>query len=492
MILEHLPILQVAIPLVLAPLCLLLRNSRLTWVIALVGSLWAFVCAVLLLTRVLNNGPLEYALGGWEAPWGIALRIDLTGCFILLLTGLIASLVIFWAKQSVENEIRRDQINLFYCMYLLCLTGILGIIATGDAFNVFVFLEISSLSSYTMIAMGRDRRALTSSFHYLVMGTIGATFILIAIGMLYMMTGTLNMADLAERLPPLRDTTTVRTAFAFLTVGLSLKIALLPLHQWLPDAYTFAPSAVSAFLAGTSTKVALYVLLRFFFTVFGVDFVFTDLRLDVILLPLSILAIFVASIIAVFQEDVKRMLAYSSLAQIGYMTLGIALVNTSGLTATLVHMFNHALIKGGLFMAIGGLFLRIGSTRFADLKGAGRAMPWTMSAIIVGGCGLIGVPLTAGFVSKWYLVIAAIENGAWVVVVAIVLASLIAVVYVWRIVETLYFNDIEQDTSLTEAPLAMLIPTWLMVILVVWAGIDTGMTVGIAERAALALIGNSP
>ena len=484
---DHLSILQVVIPLVLSPVCFVVPQR--TWVIAFIGSLASLICAVSLLAQVLENGPLDYFVGGWPPPWGIALRVDLLGGFILLLVSLIATLVVTWAHQSVEKEIRDDQINLFWCMFLLCLTGAFGIIVTGDAFNVFVFLEISSLSTYTLIALGRDRRALTASFQYLVMGTVGATFILIAVGLLYMMTGTLNMADLAERLPALRDTTTVRAAFAFLTVGVSLKIALFPLHQWLPNAYTYAPSAVTAFLAATSTKVSLYVLLRFFYTVFGEDFVFNDLHVHYILLPLSVLAILAASTVAVYQEDVKRILAYSSVAQIGYMTLGVSLVNARGLTATIVHMFNHGLIKGGLFLAVGGLCLRVGSTRLSELRGAGRTMPWTMGAIVVGGCSLIGVPLTAGFVSKWYLIIAALEQGMWYIVVAIVVASIIAFVYVWRIIETLYLDEPTGSAPVSEVPAYMLLPTWLLIGLLVYLGIDTDLTVGIAERAAQSLGG---
>ena len=425
-------------------------------------------------------------MGGWAPPWGISLHIDPLGGYILLLVTLVATLVVAWAHDSVSNEIQEDQINLFWCMFLLCLTGSLGIVATGDAFNVFVFLEIASLSTYSLIALGRDRRALMASFQYLIMGTVGATFILISIGLLYMMTGTLNMVDLASRLPELRDTTTVQAAFAFLTVGVSLKIALFPLHQWLPNAYTYAPSAVSVFLAATSTKISLYVLLRFFYTVFGSGYAFDDLNIDYILLPLSILAIFASSMIAVYQKDLKKILAYSSVAQIGYMTLGVALANTQGLTAAIVHMFNHGLIKGGLFLAVGGLCFRIGSTSLSDLRGTGRTMPWTMGAIVLGGCALIGVPLTAGFVSKWYLIVAALEKDMWYVALAILAASIIAATYVWRIVETLYFQ--EGDSAGREVPVYMLLPTWLLIAMLVWLGIDTELTIGIAERAAQSLV----
>ena len=485
---EHLPVLQVIIPLVLAPFCFVM--PRHTWLVALVGCVLSLICSVLLLIQLLEVGVLDYFVGGWPPPWGIGLRVDLLGGFVLLLLSLIGALVVTWAHDSIESEIRDDQTNLFWCMFLLCLTGSFGIVVTGDVFNVFVFLEITSLSTYTMIALGRDRRALMASFRYLVMGTVGATFILISVGLLYMMTGTLNMADLAERLPAIQDTTTVRAAFAFFTVGVSLKIALFPLHQWLPNAYTYAPSAVTVFLAATSTKVSLYVLLRFFYTVFGADYVFGDLHVDYVLLPLSIAAIFVASIIAVYQEDLKRILAYSSVAQIGYMTLGISLANAQGLTAAIVHMFNHGLIKGGLFLAVGGLCLRIGSTRLSDLRGAGRTMPWTMGAIVVGGCALIGVPLTAGFVSKWYLVIAALEKDMWYVAVAIFAASIIAAAYVWRVIEHLYFQqgDAEASTLRSEVPLYMLLPTWLLIAMLIWLGIDTDLTVGIAERAAQSLV----
>ncbi len=197
--------------------------------------------------------------------------MDRLSSFVLLLVSGMAALVLPYCRASIEREIPREQHYLFYAMFALCLTGLLGITITGDAFNIFVFLEISSLSTYVLIALGPDRRALVAAYQYLVMGTIGATFIVIGIGLLYLMTGTLNLADMASRLPEVRGSRPVLAALAFLTVGISLKLALFPLHQWLPNAYTYAPSAVAAFLAATATKVSIYVLLRFFYTVFGAD-----------------------------------------------------------------------------------------------------------------------------------------------------------------------------------------------------------------------------
>ncbi|MDS4042314.1 MAG: monovalent cation/H+ antiporter subunit D family protein, partial [Candidatus Competibacter sp.] len=372
---------------------------------------------------------------------------------------------------------------------LLCLTGLLGITITGDAFNLFVFLEISSLSSYVLIGIGRDRRALTAAYQYLIMGTIGATFILIGIGLLYVLTGTLNMGDLASRIPAVADTRTVHAAFAFLTVGVSLKLALFPLHLWLPNAYAYAPSAVTAFLAATATKVAIYVLLRFFFTVFGAEFSFETMRLDFVLLPLALVGIFSASVVAIFQTNVKRMLAYSSVAQIGYMILGISLVSVTGLTASISHLFNHALMKGALFMALGCVSFRVGAARLERMAGVGRAMPWTMGAFVIGGLSLIGVPLTAGFVGKWYLIVGALEKGWWPVAMLVLITSLLAVIYIWRVVEVAYFKPAPEGQVVREAPLALLIPTWTLALANLYFGLDTSLNAGVARRAAEMLLG---
>jgi len=486
----HLLILQVIIPLIAAPICLLMREDRYAWVFTSVVSLAVFGNALLVLKSVLAAGTLSYAIGAWAGPFGIEYRVDIASAFVVLIVAGIGAVVLPFAYQSVRHEIAKERINLFYTCYLLCLTGLLGIVVTGDAFNLFVFLEIASLSSYTLIGLGRDPRALTAAFQYLVMGTIGATFILIGVGLLYMMTGTLNMADLAERLPAVADTRTVRAAFAFLTVGASLKLALFPLHLWLPNAYTYAPSAVSAFLAATATKVAVYVLLRFFFTIFGVEFSFEVMPLGKILLTLAVVAMLVASTVALFQENIKRMLAYSSVAQIGYIILGISLASVTGLTAGIIHLFNHALMKGALFLAMGCLFFRLGSVHIRDLHGIAKRMPWTMAAFVFGGLSLIGVPLTTGFVSKWYLVQAALESNQWVVAVLILLSSLLAVMYVLRVVEVAYFRPAQEGSlAVAEAPAVMLAPTWILIAANLYFGIDTSLTSGLAQRAAEAFLG---
>ena len=486
----HLPALQIVIPLLSGPLCMLFRNRRFAWLVAMLASTSALVISILLLRYVHAHGVVSYALGGWAAPIGIEYRVDYLSAFVLLLVSSIGSIVCAYSPASVMNEIPQDKHYLFYCAYMLCMTGLLGIVVTGDAFNVFVFLEVASLSAYILISLGRGREALTAAFQYLVMGTIGSTFILIGIGLLYMMTGTLNMMDLAERLGPVIGSRQVLVAFAFFTVGVSIKMALFPLHLWLPNAYTHAPSVVTAFLAATATKVAVYILIRFVYTIFGVQFAFASTPVAAALMPLSLIAILAASSAAIFQKSVKRMLAWSSIAQIGYMVLGISFVSVNGLTGGIVHLFNHALMKGGLFLAVGCVALRMGSTRLEDFRGIGYRMPITMFAFVLGGLSMIGVPLTVGFISKWYLILAALEKGMWPVAALVLLSSLLAVVYIWRVVEVAYFTKPDEEAPpVKEAPLSMLIPMGILIAASIYFGIDTDTTAGIARHAAEFLMG---
>ena len=486
----HLPALQVVVPLLAAPLTVLLRRRSVAFGLALAASWAALAIALALWLRVDDGGTISYAIGNWPPPWGIEYRVDRLSAFVLVLVSGIAAVVLPYSRASIETEVASQSHYLFYTMFLLCMTGLLGISITGDAFNVFVFLEISSLSTYVLIALGRDRRALLASYQYLIMGTIGATFIVIGIGLLYLMTGTLNIADMGRRIGAVQGTRPALAALAFLTVGISLMLALFPLHQWLPNAYAFAPSAVSAFLAATATKVAVYVLLRFYFSVFGHSQVFGRLPMQEAMLLLALAGMFVASTIAIFQADLKRLFAYSSVGQIGYIILGLSFDSASGLTATIVHLFNHGVTKGAIFMLLGGVTLVMGGTSLARIQGLGKRMPLTSFGIVLCGLSLIGVPGTAGFVSKWYLILAALEKGRWWLVFLIVASSLLAAVYVWRFVEAAYFREPRQDTAGGGAvPWSMAVPAGLLVGAAVYFGIDTSFTVGSASQAATLLLG---
>lgn len=487
----HLPALQVVIPLLGALLAGLLRRGSVAFALALVVSWIMPFISVAMLWQTLSSGPISYHLGGWEPPWGIEYRVDALNGFVLVLVSTVGAVIMPFARRSVAFEVAEGQQAWFYCMYLLCLTGLLGITVTGDAFNAFVFLEISSLSTYVLIALGHDRRALLSAFQYLVMGTIGATFYVIGVGLLYLLTGSLNMVDIAARLGPAwaENSRAIVAALAFVTVGISLKLALFPLHVWLPNAYAYAPSWVTTFLSATATKVAIYLLVRFYFSIFGVAIDFGALPVTEIIIALSVAAMFVASFIAVFETNLKRMLAFSSVAQIGYITLGIGLANQAGLTGGLVHVVNHALMKAALFLAAGAIFYRVGTVQLKELVGIGRKMPLTMAAFTIAGFGLVGTPGTSGFVSKWYLALGALDKGWWVLVFLIVGSSLIALVYVGRVLEVAWLR--EPSAAIAHAndpPLSMLLPLIVLATATIYFGIDTEWTAGIAGTAAKALL----
>ncbi len=493
-VVAHLPALQVVVPLIAAPILVLVQREWFAWSVALLVTWATFALSALLVHQVFILEVVSYDLGGWAPPLGIEYRVDAANALVIAIVAGIAALATTYARASIQAEIPRRNQPLFYVLLLLCVSGLIGVAITGDAFNLFVFLEISSLSTYTMVALGgkRDRRAYTAAIRYLITGTIGATFYVIGVGLLYMVTGTLNMADLAASISDLGDNQALQAGFAFIIIGLGLKVAMFPLHLWLPNAYTYAPSVVTVFLAATSTKVAVYALMRFLFTVFGIRFGFELDSLAYIFLPLALMGMFIPSIVAAFQVDVKRLLAYSSVSQIGYMLLGISLATSASLTASSIHLFNHALMKAALFMALGAIMLRVKSTLIDDMSGIGKTMPWTTAAFVLAGLSLIGVPLTVGFVSKWLLIQAAFSSHQPWLAGLIVLSSLIAVVYIWRVVEVAYLSPVPEGHAHKEAPLSMLVPMWVLVAANIYFGVDTDLTIRLASLAAEALLGGAP
>lgn len=489
---DQLPVLQVLIPLLGAPLCVVLRSRTAAWLVFLVVSGGALACAVALTDQVRSDGPLHYAMGGWPAPVGIEFVVADYNTPVLLLVCVIAVVAALYGLRSAAAEIEESRVPLFYACLCLTLAGSLGLAVTGDAFNAFVFLEITSLSTYTLIALGRSRRALLASFRYLIVGTVGATFVLIGIGLAYAVTGTLNMADLRVRLTDVHEADdgnrALYAAVVFVFIGLAIKMAVFPLHAWLPGAYGEAPSVVSLFLAATSTKVAIYLFARFAFTVFGATIVFRTMPIDRVGLTLAVLAMLAGSAIACFSSDLKYLLAWSSVAQIGYIVAGICLATEDGVSAGYLHLLHHALIKGALFAVAGLLLLRLGSTQLSALAGLGRARPWTFAALVLGGLGLIGVPPTAGFASKWALAQALIDDDQWVVLAALLVSSLLAVVYVGRVIEAAWFGE-RVPAPAPAAPTTMVVALWALVLGSVYFGVDPRLTAELADSAAAALLG---
>ena len=484
---QHLPALQVVVPVLGALFCALIRQRHACLALTIAVSVATAAIAFALLLRVLEAGTVSYALGGFAPPLGIEYRVDAANAFMLVLVALIGALVALYAPRSLGDEIPPERQGWYCSIYLVCLAGLVGMAITGDAFNAFVFMEVSSLAMYTLIALGQDRRALVAAFSYLVIGTIGATFYVIGVGFIYLMTGSLNFHDIAGLLGEVEHQRPLIAGLAFVTIGLGLKFAMFPMHLWLPNAYAYAPTVATAFIASTATKVAVYLLLRYWFSVYGGLFVLTMTPAAALVTVVAVLAMILCSLSAIWQINVKRMLAYSSVAQVGYMLLGIALLSEAGLTGGISHLFNHAIVKCCLFLAIGCVYYSTGVTRIENLAGLGRTMPLSMGAFVIGGLGLIGVPGTAGFVSKWFLIQGAAEQGQWLLVAAIVISSVLAVVYIGRVVEIAWFRE-PTAPVVRRTPPEMLVVTWALAAGVIWFGIDTELNATIAGEAARVLL----
>ncbi len=436
------------------------------------------ICVILsidILSNVINSGTIRYKLGGWMPPWGIEYVVDHLNAYIIAIVSTMSLIIAVYSKESIKQEVPEPKLPYFYSTYLLLTTGLLGIAITGDIFNLYVFLEIASLAGYALIAIG-EKRSVLASFNYIIMGTIGACFYLLGVGYIYIMTGSLNITDLSLLLPNLYESKVMLAALAFLVVGVAIKIALFPLHRWLPDSYTFAPSAVSAFASATMTKVGIYVLIRVSFTLFEPRF-FTEITpLSSILVWWAIVAIFFGSIIALAQTDFKRTLSYILIAEVGYMVFGVSLGNKQGFIGAVLHILNDAVMIACLFMIAGGLMYRVGSRNLENFLGLNKSMPITMAAFTIAALSMIGIPPTAGFFSKWYLILGAIEAEQWIGAIALLFSSLVNAIIFFKLLEKIYFakKDNIPKHKFPELPFSMLAPIVILALSILVIGASTG------------------
>ena len=489
---EHYPAILVTAPLLSAFLISAAGwlNKRLCFPIAVGALSLSVLSTVGLFLRVLTEGPVDYWLGGWAPPWGIVYRVDHLNGLILPFVSIVALLNLIASKKSVEQDFP-EKLGPFYTLYVLQVTGLLGIVVTGDAFNLYVLLEIVALTGYALIAMGEDRAPL-AALNYVYMGTIGACFYLLGIGYLYIVTGSLNMADIASILPSLYDSKAVIVSFIICMVGVWLKMAFFPLHAWLPNAYTYAPSAASSLVAPLVTKVMLYVMIRLMLTVFTPAFTFATVTLSAPVVWLAVIAIVMGAILALAETNLKKMLTYIIVAEVGYMVGGAWLGNRDAMTGAILHIVNDAMMTLCVFLVIGGIVYRVKGSSFRDLQGLFRKMPFTMGAFVIGAMSIIGVPPTCGFFSKWYLITGAIKAGQYAFMGALIFSSLVNVVLFFRVFEIAFFEPFEAHHShssthepMQEAPVSMLVPLYIVAAGLILLGIYTGDIVEQVIRFAL-------
>ena len=445
---QQLPAFIVGAPLLFSVLVPILgrRWRHSAFLIAVATVAVSVVASALSLERVLRDGTtIRYYLGGWEPPVGIEYVIDEVAAFVALVVTSVSLLVLISTRRWAERE-AGDRPGIFYGLVLLLLAGLTGIVITGDLFNLFVFLEIASLAAYALVFIG-GRRAMLAGFRYLIIGSIGGAFYLLGVGFIYFATGTLNMIEARQLLEEAESTRAVQVGAVFIFTGLGLKMALVPMHLWLPDAYEHAPSSVNSLIAPVMTKVAAYAMLRMFLSVFPAGYLSGSVPVADALLILGLVGIVFGSVAAASQTDIRRMLAYSSISQLAFIAVGIGLGTPLALAAALLHVANHAVMKATLFLAASSVRFRVGLQRTHNLAGLGPRMPLTMGAFAVGSVAMVGIPPTAGFFSKWYMVQAGVDEGAWLVVAVVLLSSLLTAVYLFKVLEQVYLRPVKPEPS---------------------------------------------
>jgi multicomponent Na+:H+ antiporter subunit D len=439
------------------------------------------VMAIFVLRHVLTVGIIHYWLGGWRPPWGIEYVVDALNAYVLVIVLFIGLIGAIYSKRSVEQEIEGRKHVTFYTIFQLIVAGMCGVVLTGDLFNMYVLYEVASLTTYALIASAGGR-ALRASYTYLIMGSIGICFYLLGVGFLYSVTGSLNMRDVSLLLPPLYGSKVVQAAFVFFFTGLSIKTGLFPLHIWKPDAYTYAPSTISVIISAAMSTVTVYAIIRIIYSVFTLEFIRSYVGVDITICWIAAIGIVAGSVLAIVQHNLKRMLAYSSISQMGYFVLGIGLspISSWGLLGAVAHLSNHTIMKGCLFMAAGAFIYKYGLWDIRDFEGLGKKMPYASAAFTLAAISMIGVPPSAGFVTKLFLILAALHSTevflsyAYVFVAVILLSSLLNIVYFWRVIERMYFVKAEEalngGVQEGDAPLSMLMPMVLLAALCMVVG----------------------
>jgi multicomponent Na+:H+ antiporter subunit D len=454
---EHFSALILLMPLFGALLATLLGRERRTacWLTALVCMAASSVFAIGNICQVLasKSGDLRYRMGGWQESAGyevgIELRVDMLADLVVAMVVLVGFVNIIFAKTRVGSEMK-DKVAFFYALKQLLIVGLCGIVMTNDAFNLYVLIEITSLTSYALIAMG-NRRAALSSFNYIIMGTIGASFYLLGVGYLYIKTGSLNIDDISSVMQSgdLWGHPSIMIAFVLIMLGIWTKMAFFPLHGWMPNAYSYAPGVVGSFMAPLMTKVMVYVMLRVMLWLFGGEYVYSSGYVwGELIIWMAIIAIIAGSFLALACTDIKKMLTYLIVAEVGYMVGGAWLMDGAGILGSMYHILSDAAMTFCLFLAASIIILRTGDHRLTAFTGLFRSMPLTMTGFTVGAFSMIGLPPTCGFFSKWYLISGGIEVGHWSYVAALLFSSLVNAVIFFRIIERAYFGRVDGIESL--------------------------------------------
>lgn len=413
------------------------------------------VLSAILLAYFWEGAPVyNYSMGHYPGPIGNELRSGILEAAMALMFSIVTILSLMGGRNHLKSDIGKSKVNLYYISVLFLLSSMLAITYTNDLFTAYVFVEINTITACGIIISKEDGHTLAATMRYLIMSLLGSGLFLIGICLIYGLTGHLVMPFIQEGISELVGTgyysVSLQIAIALFAVGLALKSALWPFHSWLPDAHSSASAASSAILSGLVLKTFIFLLIKIFYRIVGPEIITGHAILN-LLLSFGIAGMLLGSINAMFEKDIKRMLAYSSVSQIGYVFCALGLGTTAGVAAALIQVVVHAFTKPLLFIAAGGLMdTSGGSKKFKDLQGAGRRDLLAGAAFVVGTLSMIGVPFFAGFITKLTLVTAAVGAHNWrmyAAVIALILSTILTAIYYIRILSVLFREDPESDNK---------------------------------------------
>jgi proton-translocating NADH-quinone oxidoreductase chain N len=411
---------------------------------------------------------LTWSIGGAQT----YLQANSLAIFLgLVAVGLGALVSIF----SVSYMEKSEGLGRYYALLLIMIAGIVGIGFAGDLFNMFVFFEVMAIPSYVLVAFEKDKwEPIEAAMKYIVMSVFGSLIALLGISMIFMYTGSLDLAVLAQLTADM-DSLKAIGAVGLIIIGFGVKAAMVPLHTWLPDAHSAAPSGISAMLSGVIIEAGLIAMIKALAVLPGINS-------GVVLIIFGIVSMFVGNFMAIVQRDLKRMLAYSSIAQMGYILLGIGLAfaylssgGDYGFRGGFLHILNHAVMKGGAFLCAGAILHSIGTRDLEEMRGIGRKLPLLGVAFAFFGLALAGVPPLNGFISKFFICRAGVDAGGWgiVAMVLLIVNSLLSLCYYLPAINKILFSrDVsEKAREAKGVPVSMAIPIIIMVILTVVLGV---------------------
>ena len=459
-----------------------------------------FILSLIVGYHVSQGQILSYAVSGWDPPWGIEMMVDSLSAIMMMLISGISLFILIFSFVAIKYELERIVTGWYYTAFLLCLSGMVGLVVSNDIFNMYVLIEIAGISACALVAAKGTRLSTEAALKYLLLATIGSGFILFGIGFIYMITGHLNVHYVASELAIIKDQYPILiwTTLSFFVVGFGVKAALFPLHLWLPDAHSSAPSPSSAILSSLVVKVYIIAFVRILLIAFGLE-IFHETFIRHLIIVLAVMAMLGGSFFAFVQIELKRRLAYSTVAQVGYVFLGIGLGTPWGLAAGMLHILVHAFMKTCLFLCAGAIAYQTGRKQVNEFAGMGYLMPITMGAFTVAAFSMVGIPLFGGFISKYGLALGSLEADLPILILVIVLSGLLNATYYFPIIGQAYFSQDEHGSDdhdsnsgskfkRDQIPLSMLIPIVVMALGIIYLGIFPGTVLNFINQTIEVLL----